>query len=592
MTVDNARVARVKTIMERNRERDQRMSEVRMVRTGNAHLMFSSIFPADWPKPMIANTIDVIAQDVSEQVGVMPTFTASGDSIIDPTARKRADKRTKLVNHYAWSSRLGVQLPAGADKFVTYGFLPVRVEANYDAQRPHIRLDDPFGAYYTRDRWDCVVEYIRVFEMRASVLERMYPEVPMDLGRGYMGQNDPMIQLARVFDKDSTQIIILDSKASGTIVSSMPNRLGRVPVAIAERPTLDGEQRGVFDDVLWVYAARAKLALLSLEATEKAVEAPIVAPDDVDEINLGPDSILRTSQPQAVQRLRLDVPPSAFVADQKLDEEIKFGARFPQERAGSSDASVVTGKGVQALMSGFDARVRTHQSILGEALNDALSICLEMDERLWGDTEKTVHSVANGTPYELTYKPAQAIKGQYSVNYEYGVMAGLDPNRALVWGLQGLGANLFSKGWMRRQLPVGLDVEQEERVIDVERLREAALTAVEATAQAIPQLAANGADPSQLLHSITAVIDARKRGTEIEGALGDAFAPPKPPAAAESPAPDAATPPGTSDTGQATPGGATIRQPQELPSLQSLLSQLAENGSTQSSVRTIRQSRL
>jgi hypothetical protein len=592
---DEARVRQVDALKQRAAERDARMAAVHLVRTGQSHVLFGDLFPADWPRPVIANTIDVIAQDVSEQVGVLPTFTAAGDSIIEESGRRRADKLTKIINFYVWSSRLGVRLPQAADRFVTYGFLPVRVEANHEGQRPHIHFDDPVGAYFDRDRWGTVTNYCKVFTRLSSEIAALFPE-----HEGYflpttrMGQaNDPMVELALSYDADGSYLTVMAGEHRGLVLSAAGNALGRIPVAIAERPTLDNQNRGAFDDVLWVFAARAKLALLALEATQKAVESPIAVPDDVQEINLGPDSIIRTNNPQGIGRVRMDLPQAAFAENAMLDNEIKFGARFPEARAGQSDASVVTGKGVQALMSGFDARVKTHQSILGEAINDALSMALELDEKVWGGTDKEINSVANGTPYVLKYKPARDIKGSYAVNYEYGVMAGLDPNKALVWGLQGLGAGLFSRSFMRRNLPIGLDVQEEERIIDIERLRDTALSAAAAYAQAIPQMAASGQDPSQPLKVISSLIEARKTGTPIEVALTAAFAPETPTGQAD-PAAGAAMPQDPmSGLQQPAPGGVDIpAQQAPPPSMAQLLSQLGTSGRSEMSARTVRQTRL
>ena len=65
----------------RNSERDRRMREVALVRAGQADQVFQGLFPEGvWSRPIIANLIDVVARDVSEQVGVLPTITDAGDS--------------------------------------------------------------------------------------------------------------------------------------------------------------------------------------------------------------------------------------------------------------------------------------------------------------------------------------------------------------------------------------------------------------------------------------------------------------------------------------------------------------------------------
>ncbi len=102
-----------------------------------------------------------------------------------------------------------------------------------------------------------------------------------------------------------------------------------VPVAIAQRPSLDGESRGQFDDVLPVYAAKARLALLTMEAVQKSVEAPLALPTDVTSLSVGPDSVIRSNSPEKIRRVNLDVPQYAFaennvLADETLQQELEL----------------------------------------------------------------------------------------------------------------------------------------------------------------------------------------------------------------------------------------------------------------------------
>ena len=261
------------------------------------------------------------------------------------------------------------------------------------------------------------------------------------------------------------------------------------------------------------------------------------------------------------------------------------------------DNSVVTGRGVQALMGGFDSRIKTAQSMLGEAISESLSLALEMDEKIWGDVPKDVHASVNGSPYQLKYTPAKDIRGLYTVTHEYGVMAGLDPNRALVWGLQALGGNLISKSFLRRNLPVNLNVSEEEKVIDVEKLRESAMMSIQAYAQSIPEMASQGQDPTRVISVISELIAARKKGIPIEEAIEDAFKPEEPEASPgqmpEDPMALMGQDPmsgGQMPGGPPSPGGAPAgAQPQ---SMQQLLSGLTGQGEPSMAARTMRQTQI
>ena len=369
------------------------------------------------------------------------------------------------------------------------------------------------------------------------------------------------------------------------VLDAYEHPLGRIPVRIAQRPTLDGQPRGQFDETIWVFAARARLALLNLEAATKAVEAPIAVPSDVTEFAFGPDAVIRSNSPERIRRIGLEIPQTAMMEQRTLQDELRLSTRMPDVRMGETDSSVVTGRGVQALMGGFDSRVRSYQSLMGEAVADTLSLCLEMDERLWPDETKELVGSTNGSPYTVRYRPSTDIKGNYQVTAEYGIMAGLDANRALIWGLQALGAGLTSKQFIRKNLPVSLDVAQEEQVIDVENLRGSLMTSISAFAQAIPQMAASGQDASAPVRAIADLIEARKKGVPVEKAAGEIFAPPEPEPVDPAAAPLAAADP---MAGPAEPGIAP-QMPGQPESMQQLLSQLTGSGNATASVRTMRQ---
>lgn len=585
----------VERLKKNNVDRDARMRAMALVRTGRANQVFKGLFPSDWPQPIVANFIDVVAKDTAEMVGVLPSLAAAGDTILDESKRSRQDKLSRIINYHAYASRLGTKLVVAADRMSTYGFVPFRVEPNYDESRPHIHIDDSLGTYYQRDRWGNVVLYVKITQKRASDLAALYPEHAERIMKatGLNMGGEEWLDLVTFYDNDSVKLFV--PKRDGLVLTAYQNPVSRIPVRIAELPSLDGEARGQFDDVLWVFAAKARLALFSLEATQKAVEAPIALPQDVQEFAFGPDALLRSQNPERIRRVPLELPQSAMIENKILDDELRFGARFPDARAGQTDASVVTGRGVQALMGGFDSRIKTAQSMLGEALSDSLGIALEMDEAIWGDMPKDVFASVNGSPFNLKYTPSKDIKGDYSVTHEFGVMAGLDPNRALVWGLQALGGNLISKSFLRRNLPVNMNVTEEEKVIDVEKLRDAALMSVQSYAQTLPDLAANGQDPMEVVRVIGTLIDARKKGTPIEKAIADAFAPKEPTVSPTTPqeVPPALNAAQDMSMGMQGGGGQTpIEAPQQPQSMQQLLAGLTASGNPSMSARTMRQAQI
>jgi len=273
-----------------------------------------------------------------------------------------------------------------------------------------------------------------------------------------------------------------------------------------------------------------------------------------------------------------------------LNAELRVGARYPEGRTGNVSASVVTGQGVQALMGAFDTQVKSAQAIFAAALRDVITVCFEVDEVIFPQ-EKTIRGVDSGSPYEITYKPAKDIKKDYSADVRYGMLAGLNPAQGLIFMLQALGGGLISKDMAMRELPFTVNVTQELEKIEIENMRSALLGSLTAMTQAIPQMAATGGDPSELVNKIAAVIKARQKGVSLEDAIEATFAPqqPVPPAGGqqmvEQPSPAPTAPPAGGALPPEMMGGAPAGQPQ--PSIQSLLSSLSgSTGQGNASVRT------
>jgi hypothetical protein len=248
---------------------------------------------------------------------------------------------------------------------------------------------------------------------------------------------------------------------------------------------------------------------------------------------------------------------------------MRLGSRFPEGRTGNIDASVITGQGVQALLGGFDTQIKTGQTILADLFEEVIALCFKTDEMLF-DNRKTVKGTYQGAPYEILYLPSKDIKGDYSVDVRYGLMSGLDPSRALIFSLQALGANLISRDFVMRELPWSMNVTAEQERIDIEKMRDSLSASIASLAQAIPAMASQGADPSEMVDKIARVIDARRKGSAIEDAVMKVFEQPEPEIPEAQVAPGVEQ--GMQEPGMASPQGAPPGAPPA--DLGAILSQL------------------
>ncbi len=536
MPLDERAIAlKCKRLQARYRDAESKWMDVKAARMGDLDQVFPDMVSETWPRMIVANFVDTVARDLAEITAPLPSFNCSSASMMSDAARRFADKRSKIVNHYVAHSQLDTQMLTGADQYYSYGRSVLWIEPDFEAKMPRIVVEDPVGGYPEFDRWGRVTSYTKRFYGDVEVLAEQWPEhrdriMKSAKERGTGGQ----VEIIRYADKD--QISLLLSGGYPFFLANTRNRLGETPVVFAHKWWLEKDQpKGQFDDVIWVQLARDVLAKLQLEATEKAVQAPLALPADVQEIASGPDAILRSATPEKIRRVGLEMSPAGFQQQAFMADEMRAGARYPQARGGNVDASIITGRGVQALMGGFDSQVKAAQTAFKQAFTDALRLCFKMDEKLWPNTKKHVRGAAAGTPYDLSYTPAKDINGDHTVDVTYGFATGMDPNRAIVMLLQLRAEKAISRDNFMRQLPLDLNVTEETSKVDVEETREAIKQGVFAYVQSIPAMAQSGLDPAEAVIRLTKITEGLKKGKPIEEVVSEAFAPLPPKAPATGP---------------------------------------------------------
>ncbi|HEY5988754.1 MAG TPA: hypothetical protein VIV12_20590, partial [Streptosporangiaceae bacterium] len=505
--------------------RKAKMAEVKAIREGKWDQVAPGLFPPDVPEPMIANFIDIAAQSTAEAIAPLPSFTCANPNMSTETARKAADKRTKIINYFLQHSRLGDQNIQWADRLNTYGVAAYLADIDADAKLPCVYVLDTYNSYYALDRRGKTVWFANCFRRTLQELAWEYGEY-LEQWRELMSQRKRDVEVIAYYGADEDLIFVPEAKL---VLKRLSNPLGRCRVVVSERPKLGEDPRGAYDDVVWVQMARTMMAQYTLKIAEDVANAPTVLPKDVQDFEVGPNAIFQTDNPQGAHKLDLSVPQHPFAELQNLGTELRLGTRHPEARDGEMDASIITGKGVQALMTGDTLRIKTLQGKGALALNDIAEMLFELDEKLWPSLQRSVFGLEAGAPFELKYTPAKDIAGNYTCSVNYGLTAGLDPNRALVFLLQLQTAGNLSQDTVMRQLPFELDVTSEQKKIAIEQVRQAILASVAAMPQALPAMAMQGGDPTGVLRQMTVLLSALQKGDSIEDAAAKAFAPAPPP---------------------------------------------------------------
>jgi hypothetical protein len=120
---------------------------------------------------------------------------------------------------------------------------------------------------------------------------------------------------------------------------------------------------------------------------------------------------------------------------------------------------------------------------------------------------------------------SSAITGRGEVSY--GFASGVSPNGAIVTLLQLRGDEIIGRDTFRRQLPMDIDVDQQQRELDIQAVEDALKQGLAAALQSAGQMIAQGqtAEALQFFQAASQVIQGRRNGEEISDLILRVFTP-------------------------------------------------------------------
>jgi hypothetical protein len=567
---------RVKQMKRAAIQRDQRMLTIQMVRKGQPEVLFPDLFNETWRKQIVANFIDTTAREFAEMIAPLPALNCSSGAMKTEADKRRAAVKNTIGGHYWRKSRLSDFMVSWADQYLSYGFAPAYVEPDYVEGMPKLRLEDPRGFYYENDRYGKTLRAAKCYKETVAKLCALFPDFEVQIrnvsdGFGSIRTCAPDEQIEVVRYTDADEWVVYLPERDHLVVARYDNPTDDCPFRVGERPGLfSDDHEGQFDQVVWVQLARHRMALLGLEAGVKAVGAPLSVSRDVSQIAVGPDAVIVSDNPDKIRRVPIEVPNSTFALQEVLEAELRTGTRYPEGRAGGIDASVITGRGVQALMGSFDTQISTAQTVIGNVLAGLTEFAFEMDCKVWGNVKKRITGSASGEPYDLTYTAHKDIGSNYACEVTYGFAAGLGPNAAVVLLLQLRGDQLVDRDTVRKNLPFSIDNEQMQRNVDIEQTSDALKQGLFGLLSNLGAMAANQMDPQPYLRTAAEIIKGRRNGKDIADLFLEAFSP-EVMAGDEQPPGTGAPVEGASPAG---PPGAVPEAPAAAPDIQTLIAGL------------------
>jgi hypothetical protein len=171
-------VEKFNRLKHRNMSRDTRMSQLQLVRSGKMSEVAPDLFPESgpWQEPIVANMIDVAARDMAEMISPLPSLECMSTDMTTEKARTAATLRTKIAHSYVVGSNLQTAMSTAADWLVTYGFLPIKLELDFENNTPVIKPINPIGTYYEKDRFGRLVSFYQKTIISKDELIAQYPE--------------------------------------------------------------------------------------------------------------------------------------------------------------------------------------------------------------------------------------------------------------------------------------------------------------------------------------------------------------------------------------------------------------------------------
>lgn len=480
---------------------------------------------------VIADTIEISAQALSEELGAKPSFRAVSKNVGKDVENRRATVRTNILNSYWASSDAGANLFTAAKKYGLFGSMVIKVEADFDAKMPRLRFVDPRLTYFDKDGFGQNVAFYQKLDVSIEDLCRIFPDFESKLKNAqtrsaYSSTNNTQVVFYQ--DKNVERILFFvgaNTKDSFTIFEA-ENLAGELTYNEARIPgEFDRPSGGLYDKMVVPLLAKNSLTLDALKTSKDAANAPLVIPDDVDgDLNFGPNSVIRTNNPGGVVRVPNQSNNIPLQMSQQLNSELVSGSRIPPTYSGNSSASVVTGAGVEALNNGFQtAQLQSHQAQVGPLLAWALSLMLRMDEKLWPNEEKEINGSNEQSDFYLKYTPGKDINGDYNVKYEYGLKSGLNPQQFIVAGLQLTQGGVWSKRSFMDNAPWQIDPDAEEALITKEGVEQALQAAVQQMVGGLPGMLIQQPDMGQQIISfVSTYSESIAKGSDIISAFNKA----------------------------------------------------------------------
>ena len=387
-------------------------------------------------------------------------------------ARKRAEKRARIVQGWDDITRMEMQYPQIGRWLPGYGFTfhSIRERRFGDTMYPVADLRDPYDVYPGAWGPDQQPHEVAVFRsVSAKELKIAFPqyaevittkiksrsrasEVPI-LGQTGSWEGNPHnpVTLVEYYCDEGTYVVCPEIEMQ---LGYIPNPLMSGGAFVMTKRFSFDKLQGQFHHAFGLMAMMAKLNILGLIGVEDSTfrETNIFGELIGDTYERGRFAINTFEPGGRVEKPTSDQLQQTWQAINILERQFRIVAGYDVAQDGQSPNSFATGQGIRELGSSASENVKEYQVAIKHSTELIDRKRLEWEDVMHANSTKKVYWYEGGSQFEETYTPSKDIDKDYRTERVYGAMATFDENSKIIAGLQLVQARIMDRRTMQENL--------------------------------------------------------------------------------------------------------------------------------------------
>ncbi len=437
-----------------------------------------AFFPKSQPRHLM-NLIKLAWNDLATQVGRVPEYRSDpkNDTALE---LKRAGLHEKIAHSYLRGAQPSAPLFMWqlAWYLVGLGRAVAIVKPNYETKMPELDLKDPRTAYPRAKK-----QTGNVITELADIIFRYEIPAKTAISMGLAVEKTAKDQWGNdAGPRDKVEIIEYIDDARWVIVSedglsmSEEHGLGMVPAYVFQTFSPNQEWGlSLFKDQISFMVAISRLMTQKLAFADQLINPMVWVKGHEGSIKIGPRVVNRLSSTGDMGILS---PPQSLQVDQDIAVLERFSRilnRNPELRSGEvqSKGNYTSAKTLEQLSEAIDTVVGQYWDIIGTGMSYLMKVSFMMDEKLWGDEQKSISGEMAGKRFLDTYTPSKDINGRHFIRTDYGF--GIGGYQGFLMHLQAKDAKTMPRRQVMEAMPGVSDVDEAMRLIELEDMDEAGM---------------------------------------------------------------------------------------------------------------------